>query len=92
MFESKKASLAIVAIVASSCAMAGPATHSVRASRQQTPSKGGGYYVPYATGPTGAKAPIMNIPGSVTVIPRQALDDQRATSLDRALRNAAGVQ
>lgn len=54
-------------------------------------SAGSGYYTPYLTGPNGERTPIMDVPGSATVINRQILDDQQATSLSEALRNAPGV-
>ena len=50
-----------------------------------------GYYVPYIRGADGRKYPRMEIPGSETVISRQMLDDQQATTLGQALRNASGV-
>ena len=49
----------------------------------------------YATsdlaGPNGERVPIMEVPGSATVINRQILDDQQATTLGQALRNVSGV-
>lgn len=50
-----------------------------------------GYYTPYLTGPNGERTPIMEVPGSATVINRQILDDQQARTLGEALRNASGV-
>ena len=50
-----------------------------------------GYYVPNIIGPDGKKYPIMEIPGSATVISRQLIDDQQATTLGEALRNVSGV-
>lgn len=50
-----------------------------------------GYYVPYVTGPGGEQIPVMNVPGSVSVIPRQLMDDQGTTTVCGALRNVAGV-
>ena len=50
-----------------------------------------GYYVPYVVGVDGKKYPIMEIPGNVTVISRQLMDDQQATTLGDALRNVSGV-
>jgi len=50
-----------------------------------------GYYVPYVTGPGGTRVPVMQIPGSVTVVPRSLMDDQQATTLGQALRNVPGV-
>lgn len=50
-----------------------------------------GYYVPYVTGTGGTRVPVMEIPGSVTVVPRSLMDDQQATTLGQALRNVPGV-
>lgn len=50
-----------------------------------------GYYVPYVTRPGGTRVPVMEIPGSVTVVPRSLMDDQQATTLGQALRNVPGV-
>lgn len=49
------------------------------------------YFVPDASTGTRTDAPILDIPQSVQVIPRQVLEDQQVTRLDRALRNASGV-
>jgi outer membrane receptor for monomeric catechols len=38
-----------------------------------------------------AAQPILNIPGQVTVLTRQVLDDKNATTLRDALRTTAGV-
>ena len=56
-----------------------------------SPASNDGYYVPYVTGADGKKYPIMEIPGSVTVISRQLMDDQQAITLGNALRNVSGV-
>jgi len=50
-----------------------------------------GYYVPYVTGPGGTRVPVMQVPGSVTVVPRSLIDDQQATTLGEALRYVPGV-
>jgi outer membrane receptor for monomeric catechols len=50
-----------------------------------------GYSATCATGPTGEKKPIMEVPGSVTVLPHRALNDLSPTSISRALRSAAGI-
>lgn len=49
------------------------------------------YFVPNASTGTRTNAPILDIPQSVQVIPRQVLEDQQVTRLDEALRNASGV-
>lgn len=41
--------------------------------------------------PTWGGQPILNIPGQVTVITRQVLDDKNATTLRDALSTTAGV-
>lgn len=51
-----------------------------------------GYSATCATGPTGEKQPIMEVPGSVTVLPHGALNDMSPTSLGQALRSAACVR
>lgn len=51
----------------------------------------GSYYVPYVTDKAGNKVPIMEVPGSVVVVPRQVMDDQHDTSVCGALRNVSGV-
>jgi outer membrane receptor for ferric coprogen and ferric-rhodotorulic acid len=51
----------------------------------------GGYLTRDLTGPNGERVPIMEVPGSATVINRQILDDQQATTLGQALRNVSGV-
>ena len=38
-----------------------------------------------------AAEPIINIPGQITVLTRQILDDKNATTLREALRTTAGV-
>ena len=50
-----------------------------------------GYYVPYVTGAAGRPVPIMQIPGSVTVVPREVIDDQQDITICGALRNVSGV-
>ncbi|MCI0736618.1 MAG: Plug domain-containing protein [Beijerinckiaceae bacterium] len=50
-----------------------------------------GYYVPNLIDSAGREVPIMDIPGSAIVVPRQIIDDQQATSLCGALRNVSGV-
>jgi outer membrane receptor for monomeric catechols len=38
-----------------------------------------------------ATEPILNIPGQITVLTREVLDDMKATSVRDALRSTAGV-
>jgi outer membrane receptor for ferric coprogen and ferric-rhodotorulic acid len=54
-------------------------------------SSDSGYYLPYVTGPGGTRVPAMQIPGSVSVVPRSLMDDQQATTLGEALRYVPGV-
>ena len=49
------------------------------------------YYIPEANTGTLTPTPILEIPQSVQVIPRQVLEDQQAIDLDDALRNLSGV-
>ena len=49
------------------------------------------YFVPDASTATGTETPILDIPASIQVIPRQVLDDQRVIRLDEALNNVSGV-
>lgn len=49
------------------------------------------YFVPDTSTATRTDAPILDIPQSVQVIPRQILEDQQVIRLDQALRNVSGV-
>ncbi|MGJ0505526.1 MAG: TonB-dependent receptor plug domain-containing protein [Methylocystis sp.] len=50
-----------------------------------------GYFSEYLTGPTGAPTPVMQVPGSTSVITRQMMDDFQSRDLCGALRLAPGV-
>jgi outer membrane receptor for ferric coprogen and ferric-rhodotorulic acid len=50
-----------------------------------------GYFSNYVTGPTGAPTPIMQVPGSASVITRKMMDDFQSRSLCDSLRLAPGV-
>lgn len=50
-----------------------------------------GYYVPNITDASGTSTPIMEVPGSVVVVPQRLLQDQKAVTLCDALRNVSGV-
>lgn len=50
-----------------------------------------GYFSDYVTGPLGSKTPVMDVPGSTTVITRKMMDDFQSRSLCDALRLAPGV-
>ncbi len=90
--------LGLVVVLQAAAASAGPVIRggkarvatSPAATSGQRPSQTG-YYVPYVTGPGGARVPVMQIPGSVSVVPRSLMDDQQATSLGEALRYVPGV-
>ena len=87
---------ALALVVATSSALSEPLTlganaKKARSSAQATPAGEGGYYVPYIVGPDGKKYPIMEIPGSATVVSRQLIDDQQARTPGEALRNVSGV-
>jgi outer membrane receptor for ferric coprogen and ferric-rhodotorulic acid len=50
-----------------------------------------GYFSNYVTGPTGTPTPIMQVPGSASVVTRKMMDDFQSRSLCDALRLAPGV-
>jgi iron complex outermembrane recepter protein len=50
-----------------------------------------GYNPSNATTATRTDTPLRDVPASVSVIPRQVLEDQGAVRLDEALRNVSGV-
>jgi len=50
------------------------------------------YAVPAASVGTKTDTPIMETPLSVQVLPRQLIQDQKATTLDQVLNNASGVR
>lgn len=80
---------AALALVATG-AIADPAKKAGQA-RTAVPPPNDGYYVPYVTGADGRRHSVMDIPGSVTVIPRKVIDDQQARTISDVLRNSAGV-
>jgi outer membrane receptor for ferric coprogen and ferric-rhodotorulic acid len=55
------------------------------------PYSDGGYFSEYVTGPTGAPTPVMQVPGSTSVITRKMMDDFQSRDLCGALRLAPGV-
>ncbi len=58
----------------------------------RSPAQGSNhYYVPRVTDWGGNPRPIMQVPGSVVVIPRQVIDDQQDFTVCGALRNVSGV-
>ena len=92
----KIASVAAALLLMATSALADPVVRGAKARKAHAPTAPAqtaesGYYVPYVIGVDGKKYPIMEIPGSVTVIPRQLIDDQQATTLGEALRNVSGV-
>ncbi|PZR89513.1 MAG: hypothetical protein DLM68_06030 [Hyphomicrobiales bacterium] len=56
-------------------------------ARSAAQEDAGSYYVPYVTDAAGTPVPIMQIPGSVVVIPQQVIQDQQAITVCEALRN-----
>ena len=49
------------------------------------------YFSDYVTGPTGRRTPVMQVPGSTSVITRKMMDDFQSRNLCDALRLAPGV-
>jgi outer membrane receptor for monomeric catechols len=66
-------------------------TPSPRTSVRNTVQDRGNYYVPYVKDASGTLVPIMQIPGSVDVVPQQVIQDQQDITMCGALRNASGV-
>lgn len=86
--------LCAAGVLAACAALAQPHKRGSRAkadAARTTAQHDSGYYVRYVTGPGGEQVPIIEIPGSATVIPRHAMDDQGSTTLCGALRNVSGV-
>jgi outer membrane receptor protein involved in Fe transport len=81
----------LICVALASLSTAAFAGSSAKAKRPAPPPAEDGYYVPYVTGRGGQKVPVMEIPGSVTVISRKFMDDVQAISLGDALRYAPGV-
>lgn len=84
----KIASIAATLLIAVSGALAEPVVRGAKTRKAHAPTApaqttDNGYYVPYVMGADGVKHPIMEIPGSVTVISRQVMDDQQATTARR---------
>ncbi|XQQ06910.1 MAG: TonB-dependent siderophore receptor [Leptolyngbya sp. IPPAS B-1204] len=50
-----------------------------------------GYQVERATTATRTDTPILNIPQSIQVVPRQVIEDQAATQVTEVLRNVSGI-
>jgi outer membrane receptor for ferric coprogen and ferric-rhodotorulic acid len=68
--------------------------HAVKpphASISTPPKDAGNYHVPDMTDAGGNRVPIMQVPASVVVVPRQVMDDQQDISVCSALRNVSGV-
>ncbi len=85
--------VAIVGLTAP--AAADPRVRGVRAHVHRVapppPYYDDGYFSNYVTGPTGAPTPIMQVPGSASVITRKMMDDFQSRNLCDALRLAPGV-
>ncbi len=50
------------------------------------------YSVPNATTATKTDTPIMETPLSIQIVPQQVLQDQKANTLDQALKNVSGIK
>ena len=81
----------LLTLILSLAAGPGALAKKPRARHPPSPVAQGGYLTRDLTGPSGERVPIMEVPGSATVINRQILDDQQATTLGQALRNVSGV-
>lgn len=73
-----------------------PAAHAQQAtlapvvvSTERTGSEG---YTPSTTSTGKIPVPLMDLPSSVTVVPKEALEEQAAKTLGQALTNASGAQ
>ncbi|MBF2050120.1 MAG: TonB-dependent receptor plug domain-containing protein [Elainella sp. C42_A2020_010] len=56
-----------------------------------TGEQGSDYYIPEASTATRTDTPLRDIPQSITVIPRQVIEDQGVTQISDALRNVSGL-
>ncbi len=88
--------LGLMAVSFVTAVAADPFARRARAHRAHSPatttaSSNDSYYVPYVMGAGGRKYPIMEVPGSATVVSRKLMDDQQAVTLGDALRNVSGV-
>jgi len=97
-FGTARFGLVVALALAATGVCAEPSIRGSKARVVSTPSASGrpaqpdaGYFVPYVTGPGGQRIPVMQVPGSVTVVPRQLMDDQQDITLCQALRNVSGV-
>ncbi len=85
--------VALVAICFSAGAFAadrGKLRHTLPADRDPYADPAAPYKADRLSSPHAAE-PIANLPGQVTVLTRQVLDDKNATTLSDALRTTAGV-
>nr|WP_314073831.1 TonB-dependent receptor [uncultured Roseococcus sp.] len=90
-----RATLGLLPLIAFSTAFAEPtaaqtAAEPIRLNEINVVDQAHGYRVNNLSSPT-ATAPILNTPQSVTVIPRQILDEQAVTDFVGALRNTPGI-
>ncbi|MGD9657265.1 MAG: TonB-dependent receptor plug domain-containing protein [Methylocystis sp.] len=92
--------VALFMLAAATCAglaaptAAGPRVRGFRAPVHRAPPppySDDGYFANYVTGPTGTRTPIMQVPGSVSVVTRKMMDDFQSRNLCDALRLAPGV-
>lgn len=85
------AALALLPHAADAASRARCAAKTSPMSNRNPAQDAGNYYVPYVMDAAGNPVPIMQIPGSVVVVPRQVIDDQQDISVCGALRNVSGV-
>lgn len=87
----------LVAVASVGLTTAAAADIRVRGSRARIhrvappPYYDDGYFSDYVTGPTGTPTPVMQVPGSTSVITRKMMDDFQTRDLCGALRLAPGV-
>lgn len=84
--------LVLVPYAADAAPAAGKAAAKTPPVSDRDPGHGAGsYYTPNVRDAAGDPVPIMQIPGSVVVVPQQVIRDQQAISVCDALRNVSGV-
>ncbi|HEY8125684.1 MAG TPA: TonB-dependent receptor plug domain-containing protein [Methylocystis sp.] len=87
--------IAVATVGLTTAAAADPRMRGARARVHHVapppPSSDEGYFSDYVTGPTGAPTPVMQVPGSTSVITRKMMNDFQSRNLCDALRLAPGV-
>lgn len=79
-----------ILVMGAALMLQGPALAADRDHRGAA-QNGTGYYVPNLNNGSGTSTPIMEVPGSVVVVPQQVLQDQQSITVCDALRNVSGV-